>query len=778
MKINKIFAEDIKTFPRLDLYLEDYNVALITGPNGVGKTTAFVTIPMISFYGEFSGRSIKDYALPSKESKIGIEFEYDHERYAIVRQYYGESSKSVLINLSQGKKITRAREIELQIERLFGMDRQTFLSTVVIAQGEVETLSERSPRERRELFLRFLDVDFKKAYEKAKENLNNIEGELKEIDKDIAQLELKLQDRPQTEGRIPQIESEIRELETELSTRTEQKDAMVAERNKLGDQLGKLRERLRQLEPLTKKRVLLAEHVGEFSEKRSHLKKEEIEMEINKIEERLLKLQKAYPMIQQRDMLSKNLTALKDIVRITRTYADPTALEEKIKKNREHKTIKEAERSQLESRKTELLTKRNAASLYMASIDKYSICPVCDTHLSQAKQIQVISKIKDEVTSIPLEVAEIEKRIQALEEDILKTDKEITLLTQQLGESKTVYEQLEKLTTEVDVEYKDNPEQSINKIERALKEIVRQLEENVLELGFPASTIGSSRLVEKHVELSKEKTSLQKLYGEYEEFERNLEEIKEIDQELKFLESVEQEIQETTRRSQEIEEEVRKLEMEISTLNRRIGSRREELSIVNQKLVELKEKEKVLDDKRKEHGRLSRKRDILAIVKEEIFKDDAFPTVYLREFVKIVQANLRDFISRFKSGRYEIDMGITETGDIEVRARDRYRKEAEYRPLETFSQGERTIIGFAIRLATMRAISQYKGKNMPNVLIVDEGFGPLDQENIRALVDGIRDLSEVFEQIFIITHIEQLKGEFDQRLVVEETPSGSIVRAA
>ena len=259
--------------------------------------------------------------------------------------------------------------------------------------------------------------------------------------------------------------------------------------------------------------------------------------------------------------------------------------------------------------------------------------------------------------------------------------------------------------------------------------------------------------------------------------QEQLEEIKQIEEDLKSLEPLNQKINELNAEVGKVEGKDKELEEKIRELSKSIGSKREELKNTTDRLLELEEKEKLLKKKKEYYQELIREKEVFYIIKENVFKNSAFPTVYLKEFVQIVQSNLTDFISKFKGGRYEIDIGITDDGDIEVRARDRSKKESSYRPLKTFSQGERTIIGFAIRLASMRAISQYKGKNMPNILIIDEGFGPLDQENIKALVDGIKELGSIFEQIFIISHIEQLKEEFDQKLAVEETENGSTVRS-
>ena len=777
MKITKIFAENIKTFPRLDLHLEGYTVTLISGSNGAGKTTAFVTIPMISFYSEFAGHSIKDYSLPSKDSKIGIEFEYENQRYMVMRQFSGESSKSLFIG--DGKRITKAKEIELQIERIFGMDRETFLSTVVIAQGEVETLSERSPRERRELFLRFLDVDFKKAYEKAKKSLDEIMGDIEDVDRELQHLNIELQDKPLFEKKIPQIGKELEELEENLTTNTEQKNNVLKERNRLNDELGKLRERLGQSELLSKRRSLLEKDTEEFMRRTSNMNKEKIKQSIEETEDLLHILEQTYPIVDQRNNLSRNLLILKEIVKNRKTYDDPGKLENKIEQSKEYGAKKEKEKTQMESQKTELLAKKNAASIYIQNIEEYSRCPICNTQLSKSRQPEVIKKIEDEIKSIPDQVIGIEKEIETLEEEISKTKKELVSLTQLFGESKRAYAQIDDLLAQVDIQYRDYPEDSINRIEEDLHNLDKQLKVNIerLNLELPPSKVEGSLLIKRQSQLNKVKDPLQKAYDEYAAFESKLIEIKKIDEELNLLKPIKEKIEIIESKIQEIDTIIVTLDGKINNIHSGIGSKKEELTNANQKLQELYVKEKLLNEKKKDLDRFIRKRDILYIIKEHIFKDNAFPTIYLKEFVHIVQANLSDFISRFKGGRYEIDMDITDEGDIEVRARDRSKMDTTYRPLRTFSQGERTIIGFAVRLATMRSISQYKGKNMPNILIIDEGFGPLDQENIRALVDGIKELASIFEQIFIITHIEQLKEDFDQRLIVEETPNGSVVRA-
>ena len=778
MRITRIFAEKIKIYPKLDLSLEGYKITLITGSNGAGKTTAFVSIPMISFFSELAGRSIRDYALPQMESKIGTEFEYDGNRYGITRQYAGDSPESVFRNFSENTKVTKARAIEAEVEKLFGMDRETFLNTVVIAQGEVETLSERPPKERRELFLRFLGVDFKKAYDKAKDELENVLKEIEVTDSLVKQLSSDLEEKGTLEEKMPKIKTEIKELESVLGSKKNEKEKVIDTRNQLMKELLRLREQIGQMEPLTKRKNTLKIETEEFSRRMADLKKENLMKKISELDLTINIIQDTYPLLERKNKLVENLSILEEIKGIGQKHEDPEELEKKIRKLEEHEKEIEKERNKIKSDKIEFETKIKATSLYVSNIEKESKCPICDTQLSGKHKEEVIGKIQAEIEVFPEKVQEMEKRLQEIEEEMIENKRQVKFMSSRHGESKNAFLQIEIYTKKLDKEYATDPEASIAQISSEIENLNIKLETNTraLKIDHPLK-IDNASLMKIQRTLTKEREVSQKLHDEYGDFGRKLEEIKHIEEDLKLLEPLNQKIDELNIQIGKVEEKVKELEENIRELSTSIGSKKEELKNTTDRLFELQEKEKLLKKKKEHFQELVRKKEVFYIVKENVFKNSAFPTVYLREFVQIVQSNLSDFISKFKGGRYEIDIGITDDGDIEVRARDRSKKESSYRPLKTFSQGERTIIGFAVRLATMRAISQYKGKNMPNILIIDEGFGPLDQENIKALVDGIKELGSIFEQIFIISHIEQLKEDFDQKLVVEETENGSIVRS-
>ena len=776
MKLEKIFIENLKIFPKLELYLEDYDLALITGPNGAGKTTAFVAVPVIAFYNEFNGRSLKDYALENKVAKIGLEFEHEGKRYIIVRQYSDGSTQSIFTDIIEKRKISKSREIQNTIEKLFGMDAKTFLNTVVIAQGEVETLSERAPKERRELFLKFLGIDFKKAYEKASDEIKSLDNRIGQILVEKTVLEKDVKIKPEIEKRIPEIEEEIGKINLTLAEKEKGKNSLLNEKEGLQKTLKSIEEMLATYQMLEREKERLDNEIKEFEKKIGGLKKEDIEARIGLLDQKLKTISTTLELLDKRNQIEARYKNLEEIVKTLESYRKPEELkqEEEVLRKKVDELANKIE--DIKRNRMEIETKNSASKLYIKNLREETVCPLCKTELSEDRRIELITEIESEIKEYPNTVKNLDTSIEKLSREKFQLEQKLSEIIREYGRSYDAYKKIENLAKELPKEVVSDPKAGLKNLEIELGNIGSQLTDNAAIIGLELKSLGVQRLIQVQNQLNKEKEELNKALSSYEKYEENISKLNMVEEQMAKLLPLEDEKNRLENKILQIDNLIKQVEKEINILYQNKGNREKELEGLKVKFRELEDKEQQLKKKFEEEKELTKRKEILTIVKEQVFKDNAFPTVFLEEFVKHVQMNLSDFISRFKGGRYEIDISLTREGDVEVRARDRSKIDSTFRSIKDFSQGERTILGFAIRLATMKAISSYKGKSMPNILIVDEGFGPLDQENMKALIDGIKDLKNVFEQIFIITHIDQVKEEFEQRLIVEETPKGSIIK--
>ena len=91
------------------------------------------------------------------------------------------------------------------------------------------------------------------------------------------------------------------------------------------------------------------------------------------------------------------------------------------------------------------------------------------------------------------------------------------------------------------------------------------------------------------------------------------------------------------------------------------------------------------------------------------------------------------------------------------------------RDYEMYSGGEKFRVDFALRIALSRLLAMRSGASLPT-LIIDEGFGSQDEEGRDRLVAAINVISSEFRLILLVTHIEDLRDQFDRRIEVTKDP--------
>jgi exonuclease SbcC len=92
-------------------------------------------------------------------------------------------------------------------------------------------------------------------------------------------------------------------------------------------------------------------------------------------------------------------------------------------------------------------------------------------------------------------------------------------------------------------------------------------------------------------------------------------------------------------------------------------------------------------------------------------------------------------------------------------------------PKHVISGGEQDIANLSLRLAISQMIADRAGQNF-SLLILDEVFGSLDEARRQNVVGLLRGLGDRFEQVIVITHIEQVSEGVDHVIAVrydEET---------
>lgn len=195
----------------------------------------------------------------------------------------------------------------------------------------------------------------------------------------------------------------------------------------------------------------------------------------------------------------------------------------------------------------------------------------------------------------------------------------------------------------------------------------------------------------------------------------------------------------------------------------------------------------VLDSRRGQKAQYAARREELAAeiarhkTLERAFGKDGVPALLIEQALPQIEEKANDLLDRLSNGAMSVRFvtqasykdkkrdDLKETLDIVI------SDPAGERDYEMFSGGEAFRVNFAIRLALSEILAQRTGARL-QTLVIDEGFGSQDAQGIQRLIEAINTVKGDFAKILIITHLDELKDAFPNRIEVEKGERGSIVR--
>jgi exonuclease SbcC len=98
----------------------------------------------------------------------------------------------------------------------------------------------------------------------------------------------------------------------------------------------------------------------------------------------------------------------------------------------------------------------------------------------------------------------------------------------------------------------------------------------------------------------------------------------------------------------------------------------------------------------------------------------------------------------------------------------------EVRPISTLSGGETFLVSLSLALSLAETLSASGGAGL-DAIILDEGFGTLDEELLEVVATVLEDLAGRGLMVGIITHVKELAGLAPVRYRVRKEPDGSVV---
>lgn len=199
MKLRRLTMRNYRRYIDQTVELPDGVIAVI-GPNGSGKSTLLEAIGF-ALYGAPATRTPKALlrhsdAPPGDAVEVELELELGGQAILIERHLRGEALTPKAALFVDGKAIVQSgansnQAVTEEVERLLGMDRHAFFTTIVARQKDLHRLAELTPLDRKQLILRMLGVDqidraIQQAREQARRAADVLEGMRSQLDDPVA----------------------------------------------------------------------------------------------------------------------------------------------------------------------------------------------------------------------------------------------------------------------------------------------------------------------------------------------------------------------------------------------------------------------------------------------------------------------------------------------------------------------------------------------------------------------------------------------------------------
>ena len=664
MILNKVKLENFISHKNTEIDL-GYGINVVVGPNGAGKTSILDAISF-ALFNDYSNRGKKEKLINdrAKKCKIGICFteagiSYDAE-WSIERK--GSAHGSLFRTVDGERKLLvkdGERSVVPEIQKVLGFDKNMFMQSIYVRQGEIEKLVTSTPGERKELISRLLGVE---ELEIAWEGIKSVIQVYRE--KQIA-LKTELDRKPVVEKTKRDYETKAAELEALISSKKKNLSEVESELKCLQTVLDDLKNTKKQFENYDKEKRVIEGNIENLKQKLQREKEElgqavAAEEVVKKLENTIAQLPFLEDYIdhltekeKQELTLSSYSAKLEEVKQLKKTLEDAAKDHEGYLEKEKLIADKLKERKNYEGAEASLTkAKKQLKQIAKEKISKQS---------NLAKELEKASKALDEPVSIDnvelileRKKQEYQKAVQELESRTSETNGIISVLTQRLKdldenlskfasikeikscptcEAELTTERLNQLLNKYSLE-KTKSESEKSKLQNVLNEVISSLEQTKRK-AKQVDAIDPERIRTLATEFEEAKSRITLQENEIKEIEQQAEALRQLDLTIeeieggkKSLEDSYQEFDSAKRRleklpaQEEIEKQITPITKALSNISGLIDVSLEKLGYKPQEpqkeLRELRKKKETYDQKLPLAMKKTEYESILQKTKEEI----------------------------------------------------------------------------------------------------------------------------------------------------------------
>jgi exonuclease SbcC len=850
----RIEVKNFRAIPSADIDFSDITLAAVVGRNGAGKSSLFTGAPNFALFGETVSGSADDAVRAGEtECAVTLAFEHQGSDYRVIRtrskSVRGKSGLELQRRANDGDSGSKIgsftwtslsgatiRETQEKIERLIGLNAETFTSTSMIMQGRSNEFTAKAPGQRKAILGRILGLDmYEELREGAKKRAGDAEKKLFVLKEEISRLDeeiMSIRDAGMdtiaaTENEIisknmdvEHLESELRELQSALDgaakTRDERREKTRAAEElrqraqETADRAAGANEVIDRIDAFLSKEAELAEKARRNEEMkllRAGLEGKiarhgQLKNDIAALSEEIISFE------SERDRLADKLSQIRQILERKPRYEEAAAeyailereAEQDARKSETASEIeaeinrREKERLNLSSdlKSNELL--RRAAVEKAARLEKSGCVNLAAAEESPCAFLRDAIEAKRKLPALEAEEKELSAGMLKMETEIKEAKGTLELLGYSKSAAAARNERMKKLRPAVDKlpRFADEEERAAELAER-----VGSCAANIAGYSEKHKT-----LVDEIALLDKDLANVPNIEHEIAGTEAAVKELAEIPAHKERRNALVEKELDCEREHVNLLEKISAVERELESmpepdtdeLEEKIGGKAAILSISKRELNELHMKlgslKKAQEDAQNSTAKIKeleseRKPLARSLVRwqtlERAFSRNGIPALIIENAVPELERISNEILGQMSNGEHNLRFETQR----ELKSKDGIAETLDIivsdwhgeRPYETLSGGEASRVDLAIRIAISELLANRAG-NKIEWLTMDETFSNQDAEHKELVIKSIKRVSDRFKKVIVITHDESLLGAFPQVINLSKDDAGLEVLVA
>ena len=790
MIIEHITFKNFKRFENVDIDFKNEIYGII-GNNGTGKSSLVEGI-FFTLFG-VSDKSIQtDYivsAFAKEKSEMYMRFKQDDITYEILRTYSKSKQHAAQLKANGEIRATGVSQVDTEIRKILGMGPNDFRNTIYAAQKDLLTLLDLTPGKRKEWFLRALGIDYLNTgcQKILKESVDK-----KEKEQILLQSELTILNR-QDPNEINQLQDLIEELKQKAVDLKIEEVNIVNKRDLVSKDLEAYNTQLNLFNNLLKHKISLQNEISVLEKRLTELNNQVLssnvdEQLLSSLEQQIANLPEARKKYEefrtkqtsigsvqlQIKTLKSNISILDNkissLLKMLDAYDNnlkeidilydkiqsniyvsksiPSNIEDEIStftkdNNTRHITLL----NKLEFLKLEE-NKLSKNYKILVTTGKNGNCPLCQQPLGE-HYTDIEHEYATRLEDIKIEYDNTQNEFQ----DVASFDVVLTMANSWLKEIQRLKNEMRpreyiecevaenKLKKQIAIDDIDNLNSVIALLDYdeqsyiACKNLLENLESAQTKLNFlnkqlTLQAIAKTKISEVNSQIAIKTTELQ----------YTLAEIDSNSLDTTVGDNLKSKLSETNSL-------LSKTNNEIAISNERIQTTDEKIKTISKSLEHL-------ESLKTQISSITNEIEILKLTRSTI----SDYIIYIAQVVRSqIESEVGSLISMITNGKYD-RVSLDEDFNLLV-----HENGKDY-SVNRFSGGEQDDIAVALRIALSRYLSKLHNVSGKNLLIFDEIFGSQDEERRGNLFSMLRTIGY---QIFLISHISEMQGEFENTLVVK-----------